>query len=236
MKTIKNNFNDIINYTTQYFKSIKELGIDNLNCSEENLDIIEKWGEKMKKENLKSIYFKLLNCKKCKLHKTRTNIVFGKGNKNAKIMIIGEGPGKEEDIKGEPFVGRAGKLLTKILSAINFNREDVYIANIIKCRPPQNRDPETDEIKQCIPFLKKQILSINPQFICTLGTFASQTLLETKEPISKIRGKFYNYSDGIKLMPTFHPAYLLRDPNKKKEVWEDVQFLRKEYDKIFENK
>ncbi|HYL80790.1 MAG TPA: uracil-DNA glycosylase [Candidatus Acidoferrum sp.] len=163
-------------------------------------------------------------CTRCKLHTTRTQIVFGVGNPNAKLVFVGEAPGADEDAQGEPFVGRAGQLLTKIIQAMGLQREDVYICNINKCRPPNNRTPESDEILACQPFLLKQLQAIGPQFVCALGGPAAQTLLQTKEPISRLRGKFYDFH-GIPLLPTFHPAYLLRNPNEKKTVWEDMKLL-----------
>jgi uracil-DNA glycosylase family 4 len=169
------------------------------------------------------------DCKRCKLCQGRTNIVFGVGNPRAKLAFVGEGPGRDEDIKGEPFVGRAGQLLTDIIEkGMMLKRSDVYIANVVKCRPPENRNPEEDEIAACEPFLKKQLQLITPKFICTLGKFATQTLLKTKEPISSLRGNWREY-EGIRLIPTFHPAYLLRNPGEKKLVWADVQKLMAEY-------
>jgi len=161
------------------------------------------------------------DCKRCKLHKGRKNIVFGEGNPRAEIMFIGEGPGAEEDIQGRPFVGDAGRLLTSLIEKMGFKREDVYIGNIVKCRPPGNRDPEEDEVSACIQFIRSQIEAISPKVIVSLGRVSSQTLLETKTPISKLRGVFYQYC-GIPLMPTFHPAYLLRNPKDKRLVWEDA--------------
>ena len=143
-------------------------------------------------------------------------------------MVIGEGPGAEEDKQGLPFVGRAGKLLTDMLRAIKFEREEVFIGNVVKCRPPGNRNPEPDEIKTCFPFLERQIAAIQPDFIIALGTFAAQTLLETATPISRLRGRFHDYK-GIKVLPTYHPAYLLRNPEKKRDVWYDMKMLMKEY-------
>jgi uracil-DNA glycosylase len=178
-----------------------------------------------KQEKLKKIRKELGECTRCKLHPSRKNIVFGEGDPEAGLVFIGEAPGADEDIQGLPFVGKAGKLLTKIIEAINMKREDVYICNILKCRPPGNRNPEEDEIRSCSPFLKKQIGAINPRVICTLGTFSAQTLLNTKKPISQLRGNI-EYYDGICLVPTFHPAFLLRNPFKKKEVWEDIQKVR----------
>lgn len=165
-------------------------------------------------------------CTRCKLHKDRTNLVFGTGNPKAKLMFVGEGPGRDEDVQGLPFVGRAGQLLTKIIEAMGFKREEVYIANIVKCRPPQNRNPEPDEIKTCFPFLAKQIEIIQPKAIICLGKFAAQTILNTESPITYLRGKFSEFN-GIPVMATYHPAYLLRNPNAKKDVWEDVKQVMK---------
>ena len=163
------------------------------------------------------------DCQRCKLCAGRTNIVFGVGNPQAKLMFVGEGPGRDEDLQGEPFVGRAGQLLTDIITkGMGLKREDVYIANVVKCRPPENRNPAPDEVAACEPFLKKQIDLIRPQIIVALGKFAVQTLLQSKVPISKLRGNWHSYH-GIKLMPTFHPAYLLRNPADKKLVWEDIK-------------
>lgn len=177
------------------------------------------------KESLEAIRNDLGDCRRCKLAGGRTNIVFGFGNPRAELMFVGEAPGADEDEQGLPFVGRAGQLLTKIIEAIEMRRQDVYICNILKCRPPGNRNPETEEIASCEPFLFRQIASVKPKVICALGTFSSQTLLRTTEPISKLRGRLVDYK-GIKLMATFHPAYLLRNPNEKRKVWEDVQTIR----------
>ncbi len=152
---------------------------------------------------------------------------FGEGDPDADLMFVGEAPGKDEDAQGRPFVGRAGQLLTKIIESIGLKREDVFIANILKCRPPANRNPETKEIALCSPYLIKQISLIKPKVICALGKFAAQRLLETETPISKLRGNFYDYH-GVKLMPTYHPAYLLRNSIGKKDVWEDMQAIAKE--------
>ena len=168
------------------------------------------------------------DCRRCKLHSGRTHVVFGTGNPNAKLMFVGEGPGRDEDLKGEPFVGRAGQLLTDIITkGMGLTREDVYIANVVKCRPPQNRNPEPDEVASCEPFLKKQIELIRPEIIVALGKFAVQALLQSKVPITRLRGNWHTYM-GIKLMPTFHPAYLLRNPADKKLVWEDIKKVMKE--------
>jgi len=166
------------------------------------------------------------DCTRCKLVGLgRNQIVFGVGNPNADLMFVGEAPGADEDIKGEPFVGRAGQLLTKIIEAIDLRREDVYIANVIKCRPPQNRNPEPDEVAQCEPFLFRQIDMIKPKVIVALGKFAAQCLLKTTDPITKIRGREFTYRDAI-LIPTYHPAYLLRSPSAKRDVWEDMKRVR----------
>jgi uracil-DNA glycosylase family 4 len=178
-------------------------------------------------EQLKQVCQEMANCQLCVLSKTRHNLVFGDGNPNAQIVFVGEAPGADEDEQGLPFVGRAGQLLTKIIEAMGIQRKDVYICNILKCRPPGNRNPLPEEISLCEPFLKKQLQAISPKVICALGTFAAHTLLKTDVPISALRGRFHTY-DGIKLMPTYHPAYLLRSPSAKKPVWEDIQMIMKE--------
>ena len=175
-------------------------------------------------ENLRK---EVASCEKCDLCKTRTNIVFGSGSASAKLMFVGEAPGFEEDRQGLPFVGRAGQLLTKIIESIGLKREGVFIANVLKCRPPDNRNPLPTEILTCEEYLIKQIGLIKPRVICALGKFAAQTLLRSQEPISKIRGRFYDYHGSL-LMPTFHPAYLLRNPGGKRFVWEDMKKIRKE--------
>ena len=177
-------------------------------------------------EALTGIREDLGDCTRCKLHGLgRQNIVFGVGNPNADLMFVGEAPGSDEDKQGEPFVGRAGQLLTKIIEAINLRREDVYIANLIKCRPPGNRNPEPDEMDQCEPFLLRQIDSIRPKVIVALGKFAAQSLLQTTDPITRLRGREYPYRDAI-LVPTYHPAYPLRQPSAKRDVWADMQRVR----------
>ncbi len=170
------------------------------------------------------------DCRRCTLCSTRTNIVFGTGNPHASLLFVGEGPGREEDLQGKPFVGRAGQLLTKMIAAMGFSRDEVYIANIVKCRPPENRNPKPDEIAMCRPFLHQQIAAIRPKVVCALGTFSAQTLLSTEERISNLRGKFHDLI-GIKVLPTFHPAYLLRNPSQKKRVWEDLQMIMAELKK-----
>jgi DNA polymerase len=177
-------------------------------------------------EALVAIRQDLGECTRCKLHGLgRRQIVYGVGNPAADLMFVGEAPGGDEDIQGEPFVGRAGQLLTKIIEAIELRREDVYIANVIKCRPPGNRNPEPDEVEQCEPFLFRQIDTIKPKVIVALGKFAAQSLLRTADPITRLRGREYKYRDAI-LIPTYHPAYLLRTPSAKRDVWEDMKRVR----------
>lgn len=178
------------------------------------------------RETLEEIRADLGDCRRCKLCSGRKTIVFGVGNPAARLLFVGEAPGRDEDLQGEPFVGEAGRLLTKMIEAMHFQRQEVYICNVIKCRPPANRNPEADEIDLCSPFLLRQIQAIAPQAIVALGTFAAQTLLASREPISRLRGKVHDYH-GIPLMPTFHPSFLLRSPEKKREAWSDLQQVMK---------
>ena len=171
------------------------------------------------------------DCQRCKLAGERKQLVFGTGNPDAALVFVGEAPGAEEDRTGEPFVGAAGQLLTKMIEAMGFARQDVYICNIIKCRPPGNRNPEPDEIAACEPFLKAQLAAIRPRMIVCLGKFAAQTLLRSDAPISRLRGAWKAY-EGIPLMPTFHPAFLLRNPSAKREVWADLQQVMGELDRL----
>ena len=167
----------------------------------------------------------LSDCRRCKLCEGRTQVVFGVGNPEARLMFVGEGPGRDEDLQGEPFVGRAGQLLTEMIEkGMGLQRRDVYIANVVKCRPPENRNPEPDEISACSPFLKRQVALVKPEVIVGLGKFAVQTLLGVETPISRLRGKWHEY-EGIPLMPTFHPAYLLRSPQEKRAAWADLQLV-----------
>ena len=173
-------------------------------------------------------------CARCRLHQGRTTVVFGSGNPQADLVVIGEGPGAEEDLQGKPFVGRAGQLLTKMLASVGIDREkDAYICNLVKCRPPQNRNPEPDEIAACEPHLLGQLGAIGPRVVCALGSFAAQNLLRTKEPISKLRGRIHLYGT-VPLIPTFHPAFLLRNPGPayRKLAYEDMKLLRREYDRV----
>jgi uracil-DNA glycosylase family 4 len=179
---------------------------------------------------LEAIRSELGDCTRCRLHEGRQSVVFGEGNPHAVLVFVGEAPGREEDLQGRPFVGQAGELLTRIIEAIDLTREEAYITNILKCRPPNNRNPQPDEIRTCLPFLRQQLEAIRPKIICALGTFAAQTLLETEERISLLRGQFYAYQ-GARLMPTYHPAFLLRNPQFKRDVWEDMKAIREEYKK-----
>ncbi len=182
-------------------------------------------------ETLDELNSKINTCQKCSLGKTRTNFVFGVGDPKADIVVIGEAPGADEDAQGEPFVGRAGQLLNKILLATGFKREEVFILNILKCRPPANRNPTPDEVELCRPYLEKQLKLINPKLILLLGKVASESLLKTKEPLNKLRGKVHDYK-GWKVMITFHPAALLRNPNWKRPTWEDMLQFKALYEEM----
>ena len=176
----------------------------------------------------------LQGCPRCKLSTSRTTVVFGSGNPRARLLVVGEGPGEEEDRQGKPFVGRAGQLLTKMLAAVGFDRErDCYIANVVKCRPERNRNPEPDEVAACTPFLMAQVDTLQPAVILALGNFAAQTLLATREGITKLRGRTYEYRSSV-LVPTFHPAFLLRNPGQefKRMAWDDLKLARREYDRF----
>jgi DNA polymerase len=180
-----------------------------------------------KGETLEQIQSELGDCTRCRLHSGRQTIVFGVGNPNADLMFVGGGPKDEEDdIEGLPFVGPVGQLLTKIIQAIDMSREEVYIANVVKCRPPGNRDPQPDEIATCLPFVERQVRSIQPRVICTLGRVAAQTLLSTTKSLGQLRGTTFPHGDAV-LIPTYHPAYLLRYPGKKRETWEDLKLVRR---------
>ena len=176
--------------------------------------------------DLETVRADLGDCRRCPLGGLRRRLVFGEGNARADLVFVGEAPGADEDEQGRPFVGRAGQLLTKIIEAMGLKREEVYICNILKCRPPGNRNPLPDEIAACEPFLIRQLEAIRPRVICALGSFAAHALLKSEAPISVLRGRFHRYQ-GIPLMPTYHPAYLLRNPGAKKQVWEDVQSIMK---------
>ncbi|NPA49444.1 MAG: uracil-DNA glycosylase [Thermodesulfobacteria bacterium] len=182
-------------------------------------------------KSLAEIAKEIEGCTRCKLHRTRTNIVLGEGPENATLMFIGEAPGRDEDLEGRPFVGRAGKLLDQMLGAINIRRAEVYITNVVKCRPPGNRTPEPDEIEACLPYLAKQIKLIRPRLICTLGLVAAQTVLATTQPLSRLRGKIHEI-DGIKVVVTYHPAFLLRYPSYKAQALEDLKLLKRLYEEL----
>jgi len=218
---IEQEFHQVLSSLQDFLLSQKEQGVLGLPLQRQRTSV-------NKDQQLENIRSELGECTRCKLHQHRRHIVFGTGNPAAQLVFVGEGPGGEEDVQGKPFVGRAGQLLTKIINSIDLTREEVYIANIIKCRPPNNRNPEPDEIKACEPFLIKQLDAIKPKIICALGTFAAQTLLETDERISRLRGKFIPYRNS-RLIATFHPAFLLRNPQRKRDVWEDMKMIRKEY-------
>jgi uracil-DNA glycosylase family 4 len=212
------NMNEVISHLKSYLEYLRGMGIVSLPASEAKPDE----SSPSRVMTLEDVRKELGDCKRCKLHRTRRTIVFGEGDERATLMFVGEGPGYDEDVQGRPFVGKAGQLLTKIIESIKLSREEVYIANIVKCRPPQNRNPEPDEIQSCNPFLMKQILVIQPKIICALGTFSAQTLLKTDTKISDLRGKIFDL-EGIKVIPTYHPAFLLRNPERKREVWEDMK-------------
>jgi len=228
--TARSEITETIDRLKHTLQDLARKGHRGFDCSAKSLEKLADWGAAPQQicETLQDIRLDLGDCQRCRLAKDRKNIVFGSGSPSAKLVFVGEGPGFEEDQQGEPFVGAAGQLLTKIIEAIHLSREQVYICNIVKCRPPRNRNPQPDEIKTCFQFLDRQIAAIRPGFICALGSVAAQTLLNTAVPISKLRGRFHDYK-GIKLLPTYHPAYLLRNPEKKRAVWEDMKMLMKEY-------
>ena len=202
---------DIIKSIRSYLEMEKESGIEGYLFS-----------SKGKKTELAIVEGRAAQCQMCPLSKARKNVVFGDGSRSAKLMFIGEAPGHEEDKEGKPFVGEAGTLLTKIIEAMGLKREDVYICNILKCRPPNNRNPLPEETSKCIDYLYAQIEYIKPEILCGLGKVATQTLLDTKISISRLRGEWHEFR-GIRFMPTYHPAYLLRNPRDKKLVWQDMK-------------
>jgi uracil-DNA glycosylase len=215
---MNNDFDLVVRSIRRYIQLEKMSGIEDLLIE----DTVPGNAGEGASSGLEALRAEVVRCSRCDLSATRTQIVFGSGDPRAKLMFIGEAPGQEEDLQGLPFVGRAGGLLTKIIEAMGMKRSDVYIANVLKCRPPNNRIPLPTEILACEENLRRQIESIRPAVICTLGKFASQALLRTQTPITALRGKFQEYR-GIKVMPTFHPAYLLRNPQDKKLVWEDMK-------------
>lgn len=234
MNSISNKSSDnpvkgVIEEFIDVLRFMARCGFKGYDPSEKTIQTLKNWTEPKsgtRLETLDEIRNDLGDCRRCKLWKERTNIVYGAGNPHARLVFVGEGPGYDEDRQGEPFVGKAGQLLTKIIEAMKLARDRVYICNVVKCRPPDNRNPEPDEISACFPFLKRQLEAISPDIICALGSVAANSLLEKEVFISRVRGKFFDYK-GIKVMPTYHPAYLLRNPDKKKDVWEDVQKIMK---------
>ncbi len=256
-------FREVLSLTKRYLKQEKERGVReiviNVKCKMKN--------EKFKMQNAKSeealkrLRKEVEGCRKCPLWRSRNNVVFGEGSPNAKLILVGEAPGRNEDLQGKPFVGTAGQLLTKILASIGLKREDVFIGNILKCRPPMNRNPLPEEIKACWGYLDRQLKIIRPRIILAMGTFAAQTLLKTDERISRLRGEFHPFAPleplpdrrpskgsltgfamgarpapvhrgGVKLLATYHPAALLRNPGYKRAVWEDMKLLKKEYQRL----
>ncbi len=219
--------NDLVK-ALRYFKTI---GFNEVICSPESVPTITNMVDNASKERLNVLAKSIEGCTLCKLHSTRTNIVFGEGSPDASLMFVGEGPGADEDIQGRPFVGKAGQLLTNLIIKLGLSREVVYIANVVKCRPPNNRDPEEDEKFACIPYLREQINIIRPKAIIALGKIATHSLMGSNEPIGKfsimkMRGRFFDYNHeglSIPVMPTYHPSYLLRNPQAKWDVWNDAQ-------------
>jgi len=205
------------------------VGTEQFLASSDSKVISEEKDVWQKSQTLSELEQRIQNCTQCKLAKTRHKFVFGEGNPNADIVLVGEAPGADEDRTGKPFVGAAGQLLTKILAAIQLSREEVFICNVLKCRPPQNRNPQEDEIRACEPYLYKQIELIQPQFVLCLGLFAAQTLLKTTRSLGELRGRVHNFGNA-RLLATYHPAALLRFPQYKRPTWEDVQLLRRLYD------
>jgi uracil-DNA glycosylase family 4 len=202
---------DIVITVRDYLRYLQGIGVTALPLRMPSADL-----------RLQQLAASVRNCRKCRLHQGRTQVVFGSGNPHADLVFVGEAPGQDEDLQGEPFVGPAGQLLTRIIEAMGLSREHVYILNVIKCRPPGNRNPLPDEVASCRPILEAQLASLQPRVICALGTFAAQTLLQTQESISRLRGRFHKLGD-IPVMPTYHPAYLLRTPQGKRAVWDDMQ-------------
>jgi DNA polymerase len=229
------NRNEALRGAVAYFSFLKSIGIDYVQAAPaaapQALPPVELEAVPARHpahhEELDAIRSEVEECESCGLSKTRNLAVFGTGSPSAKIMFVGEAPGADEDRQGKPFVGRAGQLLTKMIEAIDLKREDVFIANVLKCRPPNNRDPKPEEVSVCEHFLIRQVKAVNPLVLCALGTHAAQTLLKTDVSIGRLRGKFHDYH-GLPLLPTYHPSFLLRSPSFKKQAWEDLQLLRDE--------
>ena len=222
---LKRELVDQIRERLRYYASITSVGLPRRAATLQHdapspPDVMEEGAE-----TLEVIRSDLGDCTRCKLHKNRRTLVYGVGNPNADLMFVGEGPGYQEDMQGIPFVGPAGQLLTKIIEAIQLTRDEVYIANVVKCRPPSNRDPEPEEIETCRPFLERQVASIRPRVICTLGRVATQAMLSTDKALGRMRGQQFSFGEAV-LVPTYHPAFLLRDPSKKRDTWEDMKLIR----------
>ncbi len=223
-------FGSLLAEVCETLRELRSQGINGFQCRPESLAVVEAWGEHPgggRRERLEDIRADLGQCTRCGLSAGRRHIVFGEGNPHADLVFVGEGPGGDEDRSGRPFVGAAGQLLTRIIGAMGLSRDKVYICNIVKCRPPGNRNPLPDEIASCLPFLHRQLRAIAPRFVCVLGKVAAQTLLETEAPISRVRGRLHHVGDW-NVLPTFHPAYLLRNPERKRDVWQDMQLLMRE--------
>ncbi len=217
-------FREIVSHLKKLMAANMEMGLEAPALSATTLDYLNARTSGF--ASLEDLRKYVGDCKRCKLGYGRRNLVFGEGSPQARLVFVGEGPGREEDQAGLPFVGEAGRLLTKIVNAMGLSREEVYICNVVKCRPPKNRDPEADEIETCLPFLKNQLNLIRPQVICTLGRIAAQALLGKEFKITVERGRWHSFMD-IPLMPTYHPAYLLRNPSAKRQVWDDIQKIMK---------
>ncbi len=216
---------DILRLARRYLSQQMEMGFE-YGYGLPSRGLTETAGQRME-----ALYEQIKDCAECPLHRTRKRFVFGEGHPEADLIFVGEAPGKQEDLQGRPFVGPAGQLLTKMLAAIDVNREEVFIGNILKCRPPQNRDPLPEEVRCCEPHLQAQLAILQPVIICALGRIAAQTLLRTKSPLGRLRGSIHRYGD-IPLLATYHPAALLRNPHFKRSAWEDLLLLRKEYDRL----
>jgi uracil-DNA glycosylase family 4 len=215
---------DIVGHLKRLMREDMKMGLEPPNLSSSTLRYLD--GAVSGFASLEDLKQYIGDCKRCKLCQGRMKLVFGEGSPEAKLVFVGEGPGRDEDLAGRPFVGEAGRLLTRIVAAMGLTREEVYICNVVKCRPPKNRDPEEDEVEACLPFLKEQLNLVRPQVICTLGRVAGQTLLGKEFKITRGRGSWYTFME-TPLMPTFHPAYLLRNPSAKRQVWEDIQKVMK---------
>lgn len=224
---------ELIVETKKHLKHLRVLGLENIRLDpvpspkpkERPLDV----KQETRIETFEQIHAEIGDCTRCSLHTDRTHVVHSEGNRKARLMFVGEAPGADEDVQARPFVGRAGQLLTKIIEAIGLKREEVLIGNVNRCRPPGNRAPMPDEAAACKPFLEREIAIVQPEVIVVLGNTAMKNLLDTREGITRARGRFHEYK-GIKVMPTFHPAYLLRDPSKKRETWEDLKMVRDHLD------